>query len=47
MPRIRLFLTNTTKKWGLMLHIKLKKLILRKSSGLINYSNWNYDEKYI
>jgi len=26
---------------------KFKKLILRKYTGLINYSNWNNDEKYI
>jgi len=29
------------------MHRKLKKLILRKLSGLINYSNWNNYEKYI
>jgi len=29
------------------MHKKLKKLILRKYTGLIDYSNWNNDEKYI
>jgi len=29
------------------MHKKLKKLILRKFTGLMNYSNWNNDEKYI
>jgi len=29
------------------MHKKLKKIILRKYTGLINYSNWNNDEKYI
>jgi len=29
------------------MHKKLKKLILRKLTGLINYSNWSNDEKYI
>jgi len=29
------------------MHRKLKKLILRKLTGLINYSNWSNDEKYI
>jgi len=29
------------------MHKKLKKLILRKYTGLINYPNWNNDEKYI
>jgi len=26
---------------------KFNKLILRKHTALINYSNWNNDEKYI
>ncbi len=26
---------------------KFNKFILRKHTGLINYSNWNNDEKYI
>jgi len=29
------------------MHKKLKKLILRKFTGLIDYCNWNNDEKYI
>jgi len=29
------------------MHRKLKKLILRKLTGLINYSKWSNDEKYI
>jgi len=28
------------------MHKKLKKLILRKHTDLIDYSNWNNDEKY-
>jgi len=28
------------------MHKKLKKLILRKHTGLIDYSNWKNDEKY-
>jgi len=28
------------------MHKKFKKLILRKHTGLINYFNWNNDEKY-
>jgi len=29
------------------MHKKLKKLILRKFTGLINYSKWSNNEKYI